>query len=111
MSYSQEIYDAVRSKISGGNIAEAVADAARNAFDISHVTQVVAQEFVAAGSEMQRPSVLFKPTITQDGNAWIAILGPDLAVGVVGVGDTPAKAMLDFDRVFYGREKPPEAQP
>lgn len=109
MSYSQEIYDAVRSKIQGGNIAEAVTDAARNAFDISHIIREVAQEFSAAGSDMQRPSVLFKPVITQDGNAWIVVLGPNLAVGVVGVGNTPAEAMLDFDRVFYGQRKPTEA--
>jgi len=101
----QAIYDAVRSRISNGNIGDAVSDAARNAFDISHAVNVVTQEFTAAGWEMQRPCVLHKPTIMRDGNAWIACLGPDIAVGVVGTGMTPADAMTDFDRAFYGKPK------
>lgn len=52
-------------------------------------------------NELTRPSVMFKPTITQDGNAWIALLGDDLAVGVVGSGDSPEAAMRDFDRSWY----------
>lgn len=100
MSYSQEIYDAVRSKISGGDIGQAVRDVARDAFDISWVREMVKDEFLAAAREMQRPSVVFKPTISQDGNAWLAILG-DLPTGVVGAGSTPAEAMADFDRVWF----------
>lgn len=110
MSYSQEIYDAVRSKISGGDISEAVSEIARNAFDISHHADMVRDEFLAAAHEMQRPSVLYRPTISQDGNAWLAILG-DLPTGVVGVGATPAEAMLDFDRVWYEPRKVVEYRP
>lgn len=47
-----------------------------------------------------RPSVLHKPTIVKDGNAWLAILG-DLSTGVVGCGNTPNEAMLDFDKEWY----------
>jgi len=52
-------------------------------------------------NELTRPSVIFKPTITQDGNAWIALLGDDLAVGVVGRGNSPEAAMRDFDKSWY----------
>ena len=100
MSYSQEIYDAVRSRISGGNIAEAVSDAARNAFDISHRVEMVSNEFLTVAYEMQRPCVLFKPELSQDGNAWLAIYG-DLPTGVVGAGDTPASAMADFAKAWH----------
>ena len=106
MSYSQEIYDAVRSKISGGDIGSVIEGVAREALDISFRAEIVSQEYITAAMEQQRPSVLFKPEITQDGDAWIALLGPDLAVGVVGVGQTPAEAMHDFDRVFLGHPKP-----
>lgn len=99
MSDYQAIYDAVRSRISGGNIGEAVSDVARNAFDISWQMDAIKTEFTAAAQEMQRPSVLFKPTLIQDGAAWLAILG-DLPTGVVGVGETPAAAMADFDAVW-----------
>lgn len=100
MSYSQEIYDAVRSKISGGDIGGAVSEIARNAFDISWEKDAVKTEFLNVAYEWQRPSVVFKPTISQDGNAWLAILG-DLPTGVVGAGNTPAEAMADFDKAWH----------
>ena len=46
---------------------------------------------------MQRPSVLFKPKLAKDGNAWIALLGDNLQEGIAGIGDTPSDAMKDFD--------------
>lgn len=106
MSYSQEIYDAVRSKISGGDIGQAVSDAARNAFDISHRAEMVSNEFLTAAYEMHRPCVLFKPALSQDGNAWLAIYG-DLPTGVVGAGDTPAAAMADFDKAWHRKAVAP----
>ena len=109
MSYSQEIYDAVRSKINGGNVSDAVESVARDAFGaVSHQAQMVAQDWSIAAHEQQRPCVLFKPKIMQDGNAWIALLGDDLVTGVVGCGNTPAEAMVDFDRVFYGNKSTTE---
>lgn len=105
MSYSQEIYDAVRSKISNGDVGSAVAQAAREAFDISWKIEGISQEFIIAAQEQQRPSVLFRPQIMQDGNSFIALLGENLAVGVVGCGDTPAEAMLDFDKAFYRKAR------
>ena len=102
----QAIYDAVRSKISGGDIGSVFESVARESLDISFRAEIVAQEYICAAHEQQRPSVLFKPEITQDGNAWVACLGPDMAVGVVGTGNTPQEAMWDFDRVFCGQTKP-----
>jgi hypothetical protein len=105
MSYSQEIYDAVRSKIIGGDIGSVIEQVARDSFDISFRAESVAQEYISAAMEQQRPSVLFKPEIMKDGNSWIALLGDNLAIGVVGCGDTPSAAMADFDRVFYGKPR------
>lgn len=45
------------------------------------------------------PHVLMRPTLIQDGNAWLAIYG-DLPTGVVGTGETPAAAMADFDEAW-----------
>lgn len=47
----------------------------------------------------QLPHVLMRPTLIQDGNAWLAIYG-DLPTGVVGTGKTPAEAMADFDAAW-----------
>lgn len=104
----QAIYDAVRSKISGGNIADAVADVARSAFDISFLLPHAQQEIYAVSHEMQRPSVLFRPRIFPDGNEWCCLLGDNLAEGVSGFGETPDAAAKAFDQAFYHSKAPPE---
>lgn len=55
--------------------------------------------------EHQRPSVLYRPTISQDGDAFIALLGENIQEGVVGCGDTPEKAMMAFDSAWYAKAK------
>lgn len=54
-----------------------------------------------AAWEYQRPSVVFKPTLSRDGNMWCALLGDDLMFGVAGFGETPAKAMYAFDTAWH----------
>lgn len=100
----QPIYDAVRSRISGGNIAEAVADVARQSFDISMTMAILSQEFSLAaeyqrkaGEECARPSVLFRPAISIDGDQWCALYGDNLQEGVAGFGNSPDEAMRAFD--------------
>lgn len=105
----QAIYDAVRSRISGGNIGEIVADACRNAFDISHARAILLQDFSVAAQEMARPSVLFRPTLSADGDMWCVLLGENLQEGVAGFGATPYEAMLNFDQAFY-KERTPKAK-
>lgn len=102
----QAIYDAVRSRISGGNVGDIVADACRNAFDISHIMQLLHQDFSIAAGEMGRPAVVFKPTLSIDGNMWCALLGENLATGLAGFGSTPAEAMQNFDIAFYKQQTP-----
>ena len=97
----QPIYDAVRSRISNGDVGSAVESAIREA-NLSHyayMAQVAAEQ---AACEAIRPCVLFRPQIIQDGDSWLAILG-DLPTGVVGCGDTPVAAMADFDRAFQAK--------
>ena len=47
--------------------------------------------------ETVRPSVLFKPTLSQDGDKWCLLLGKDLATGFAAFGSTPNEAALNFD--------------
>lgn len=44
------------------------------------------------------PHVLLRPNLAKDGNKWSALYGDNIQVGVCGFGDTPAKAMEDFDK-------------
>lgn len=60
-------------------------------------------------AELRRPCMLLRPKLFQDGNAWCALFGEDIAVGVCGWGESPAAAYLDFDRAWVApaRTSPP----
>ena len=64
---------------------------------ICHAVSMIKASWSEVAYEQARPSVLFKPKIYRDGNQWCALLGDDLQSGVCGFGDSPAKAMWDFD--------------
>lgn len=106
MDSYQAIYDAVRSRISGCSAYEAVESAARNAFDMGNMRDILTQEFCIAAQEMQRPSVLYRPSLSLDGAMWCALYGDDLMDGVAGFGETPAAAMTAFDQAFYHARTP-----
>ncbi len=95
------IYDAVRSRISNGDVGRAISDVAGRAFDISHYTAIIYQEFSLVAAEQQRPSVLLRPTIFKDGNQWCALYGDNLQKGVAGFGDTPDAAMRNFVKAMF----------
>lgn len=94
----QAVYDAVRSKISGGNIGDVVRDVAERAFDWSHSQMMIRDQFLTVTYEMQRPFVLLKPRMFIDGDKWCALYGDNLQDGVAGFGDSPALAAYDFDK-------------
>lgn len=98
----QAIYDAVRSKISGGDIGDAVQRAIHDA-NLSFYADRAGQRAVEVASEWERPSVLYRPTISRDGNMWCAMLGENLQEGVAGFGESPYLAMLAFDKAFYAK--------
>lgn len=92
----QAIYDAVRSRISGGNVAEAIESAMRNVDFDFHARQA-SQTIQAIAASYDRPSAIFRPSLAPDGDQWCALYGENLAVGVSGFGPTPEAAMAAFD--------------
>jgi hypothetical protein len=103
MSDYQAIYDAVRSKIIGGNVADATERAIRDVCDASHAIACLQQEFSLAAYEMARPSTVLRPAISIDGNKWCALYGANLQDGVAGFGDSPAEAFAEFDKAWQAR--------
>lgn len=101
MDVYQPIYDAVRSRLSNGDIGAAIETVMRDA-NIGHHAEMAA-EIRQAASEYERPSVLYRPTLTLDGTAWCS--GENLQEGVAGFGDSPDLAMRDFDRAWYATTK------
>lgn len=95
----QAVYDATRSKLHGCDVGSAVQEAVHSNFSgASHLWQHAQQEIYAVSNSMQRPSVLYRPSIERDGDKWCALYGTNLMQGVCGYGDTPAEAMADFDK-------------
>ncbi len=97
MDSYQAIYDATRSKIGSFN-GERLIDEILQQFDFSHYATMIKDDMLNSSYEMQRPSVLFKPVLSVDGNQWCALLGADLQSGIAGFGDSPDLAMRDFDK-------------
>ena len=70
------------------------ADIAGAAFNVGQAAQVLSQEIASYHATWH--SVL-KPRLFKDGNAWCALYGDDLQVGIAGFGDTPALALMAFE--------------
>lgn len=100
MDSYQPIFDAVRSRLSSCDVSSAVQNAVASAFDISHVLPLAQQAIGVIEYELCRPSVIYRPVLSKDGNMWIALYGENLQVGCVGCGETPEKAMEDFDKAW-----------
>lgn len=101
MSDYQAIYDAVSSRLRGAG--EAIRDAADRSFDISYHKQMVADAFMIAANEQQRPCVLFRPNLERyhrygQPDLWRAVYG-----AVRGEGETPDAAMRDFDQKWTSK--------
>lgn len=96
MDTYQAVYDAVRSRISNGDIGAAVESAIRDA-NIAHYAEMIAENYRSVASQQERPSVLFRPALFIDGDQWCALYGANLQDGVAGFGNSPNAAMLAFD--------------
>lgn len=91
------VYAAALSRIGNCNAYQAVYDAAFRQLDPGNLVGQCSQAIQQITDEHTRPSVLFRPTLTLDGNYWVALLGANLQEGVVGTGRSPDEAMRDFD--------------
>lgn len=76
------------------------ADSSMAANAICYAASATQENIRMVLSEYDRPCVLWKPKLSIDGNQWCALYGDNLQDGVAGFGDTPAKAMHDFDRAW-----------
>lgn len=65
---------------------------------IAHWAEVSGAAIQQAATQHERPSVLYRPSLSIDGNQWCALYGDNLQDGVAGFGNSPEDAMWDFDR-------------
>jgi len=98
----QAVYDAVRSKM-GRIDSSMVLEAIRDCFDISYIKPQIKENFDITLYKYQRPSVLFRPKISIDGNQWLALYGDNIQDGVAGFGNSPSESMADFDKKWNAK--------
>jgi hypothetical protein len=92
----QAIYDATRSKISGGSVTDAIESAFRDS-GFSHYAQMAFYAWQIEAQEHTKPHVLMKPKVFIDGSEWCALYGENVQDGVSGFGLSPREAMDNFD--------------
>lgn len=90
MDSYQPIYDAASLQLGG----------------LSYIAQHVQQEVYRVSEAMTAPHVLMRPALALDGTMWCALYGENLMDGVAGFGETPAKAMAEFDAAWLNSSTP-----
>lgn len=103
----QAVYDAVRSRIS--NPGDAIERVAREALDISSAVSRVEEAVKSATYAYERPSAIYRPALSLDGNMYCALYGENLQEGCAGFGETADAAMWDFDKNWREQKVPPIA--
>ena len=112
MEAYQPIYDAVRSRLSNGDIGRAVETVMREvnlAHYVDCAATLIGYEAAKAAAAYAAPSAVYRPALTIDGSHWCALYGENLQDGVAGFGDTPAAAMEAFDKAWTTRKAGPVA--
>lgn len=93
----QAVYDAVRTQLRNCDVGDAIRSA-MSSFDISYIIPPIVDNINWAVGQYARPSAVYRPTLTLDGNQWCALYGTNLQEGCTGFGESPEAAMYDFDR-------------
>lgn len=78
--------------------------------DISHDAYIARTAICEAAALMSRPSAVFRPTPSLDGNMYCLLFGPDLMNGVAGFGETMEAAARDFDKNWEQQKAPTPAR-
>ena len=98
MSNFDAVYSAAIQSLRGDYLG-VFENAVREAFSVEWWR--VQHEFASAAVAAQEPHVLMRPKVYMDGDKWCALYGENLQNGVAGFGDSPAKAMADFDANWH----------
>jgi hypothetical protein len=64
----QAVFDATRTSLGNTDVCAAFSEIVRQAFDISYEKSRLEGQFQTVAYEWQRPAVLFRPSLSIDGN-------------------------------------------
>ena len=74
---------------------------------VDHAATASEQMELYCSSNPESPSALRRPQLFIRGDLWIALLGPSLEDGIVGIGPTVAEALRAFDAQYSTGLRPP----
>ena len=67
---------------------------------VYQMEMAAATERLEAAQDLKRPSRVFRPRLSIDGDQWCALYGENLQDGVAGFGNSPEEAMIAFDEAW-----------
>src|ERR1700757_4260619 len=74
---------------------------------VNHAGAAIEQMNVFCASHPESPSAARRPRLFFRSDLWIALLGPTIEEGIVGIGPTVAAALRAFDAQYRAGEGPP----
>jgi hypothetical protein len=74
---------------------------------VHHAEAAIEQMKVYCASHPESPSAVRRPRLFSRSDLWIALLGPTIEEGIVGIGPTVAAALRAFDTQYRAGERPP----
>jgi hypothetical protein len=74
---------------------------------VDHAAAAIEQTKHYCASHPESPSAVRRPQLFFRGELWIALLGPTVEEGIVGIGPTVAAALRAFDAQYLTSLRPP----
>ena len=101
MDSYQAIYDAASARLGRTDVGSHIDSAVRDC--ISGIAYEAVTAWRVAAEERSRPCVLYRPSLTIDGDKWCALYGVNIQDGVAGFGASPDEAMRAFDAAWCAK--------
>jgi|ERR1043166_4703625 hypothetical protein len=74
---------------------------------VNHAATAIEQMELYCADHPRRPSAARRPKLFVRSDLWIALLGPSLEEGIVGIGSTVAAALRAFDTQYLAGQQLP----
>ena len=77
---------------------------------MNYAAEAIEEMRVYSESHPGSPSAVRRPQLFFRSDLWVALLGPTIEEGVVGIGPTVSAALRAFDTQYLGRLRPPNEE-
>jgi hypothetical protein len=78
-----------------------------NHVGVDHAAAAMEQMELYCAAHPGSPSAVRRPRLLVRGDLWIAVLGPNVEEGIVGIGPTVTAALRAFDTQYLAGLRPP----